>query len=212
MKERPILFNRSMVRAIIEGRKTQTRRIIKNQELVESHQGQVIHIHSKKCPGYCDFACSHPCILGNLGDKLWVKENFSESEPCYLGGRAQPTIWYQADNNRPLWAHKNWKPSIFMPRNFSRFNLEINEIKVERLQDISEEDALAEGPRVFPPNRDRSCPGYVFDDTPYQKAWLCHGSAKEAFRELWESIYGESSWDKNPFVWVVKFKLWHPAC
>lgn len=209
MKERPILFNGPMVSAILEGRKTQTRRIIKPQPYagwmpdVGIYHPTIIDREGEAFPGDPVFGAydevdGRPCPFGQPGDRLWVRETFSESEPCHLGGRQQPTIWYRADNNRPDWANRNWKPSIFMPRQLSRITLEINEIRVERLQDISEADALAEGFLGY-----RASDGYDIDT-------FRDVEPKQEFNNLWESINGVGSWDKNPWVWVVKFQRVKP--
>ena len=173
MKERPILFKGEMVRAIMEGRKTQTRRIAK----------------SDKCP------------YGKIGDRLWVRESFRLStwDDCSCYEMCSCKIgapMYSADfNGDKDWGP--WKPSIHMPRSASRINLEIKNIKVERLQDITEKDAQAEG--IY---WDNFCPSGVLS------GW-CPGafdSPIEAFVDLWQSINGPESWSENPFVWVVEFK------
>ena len=190
MKERPILFSGSMVRALLAGTKTQTRRVAKPVRhpdlgnvyapgaLVLEHEPQ--HVIDRCCP------------YGRPGDRLWVREAFmhepadfcweaSVSVPC----RPAETV-YRADfpNSQP---GEGWKPSIHMPRNLSRILLEITSVHVERLQDISEADALAEGvPHSL------NLPGGRF--------------ARENFEHLWWTINGDGSWESNPWVWVVEFK------
>ncbi|MDR3015231.1 MAG: hypothetical protein LBV56_07300 [Delftia acidovorans] len=190
MKERPILFSGSMVRALLAGTKTQTRRVAKPVRhpdlgnvyapgaLVLEHEPQ--HVIDRCCP------------YGRPGDRLWVREAFMH-EPadfCWEAGVSIPcrpaeTV-YRADfpNSQP---GEGWKPSIHMPRNLSRILLEITSVHVERLQDISEADALAEGvPHSL------NLPGGRF--------------ARENFEHLWWTINGDGSWESNPWVWVVEFK------
>lgn len=204
MKERPILFSGEMVRALLAGTKTQTRRVMKPQP-----QGQVWHDLDNQqwlVSGYGERGDDllH-CPYGQPGDQLWVREAFmhepadycweaSVSIPC----RPAETV-YRADfpNSQP---GEGWKPSIHMPRALSRITLEIIGVRVERLQGISEEDADAEGfaggypwelaPDIFTAPRDR---------------W---GSMTipECFGVLWDQINGAGSWDANPWVWVVEFK------
>ena len=186
VKERPVLFSGPMVRAILDGHKTQTRRVVKPQppyhavevfdwrapdipEAVKAHEG----CYYNDMDGL-NFHCK--CPYGGPGDQLWVREAFTV---C-----ADNNIFYRADGKPDPWDGVRWKPSIHMPRLASRITLEITGVRVERLQDISEEDALAEGvtrSALDPWNR-------------------------TAFARLWESINGPDSWDANPFVWVVEFK------
>jgi hypothetical protein len=163
MKERPILFSGEMVRAIQAGRKSQTRRIV-NGDVVEG-------------------ATAKGCPYGTTGDRLWVRETFATG----YGG-----IFYRAsegDNCKSIsGAIVPWKPSIFMPRKLSRLTLEIMAVRVERLQDISEFDAIAEG--VLPCGH----------DSFHTDQHSC------SYKTLWESINGHESWKSNPWVWVVTFK------
>ena len=165
MRERPILFSAPMVRAILAGTKTQTRRVCKGQrELSNVHDFQI-----DRCP------------YGQLGDRLWVRETWlrhSVNVPNdYLYRADHP------DDGTIGPAHGGWKPSIHMPRWASRITLEITDVRVERLQDISARDAWAEGITPSP------------DVDPYHE-----------YRDLWESINGPGSWDANPWVWAVSFK------
>ena len=166
MKELPILFSGPMVRAIIAGRKTQTRRIIKPQP-----QPNGKRLERGVSPWVC-------------GDHLWVRETFS----IPFKGALQ---WvYRADGAAPF---GKWKPSIFMPRAFSRLTLEIISVRVERLQQISGADAVAEGINCEEPFKVPYCGEYV-------------ATAKLRYRHLWESINGAGSWAENPWVWVIGFK------
>ena len=155
MRERPILFSAPMVRAILAGTKTQTRRI-------------------KKTPD---------CPYGFPGDILWVRETWStnpEEGP-------DASIIYRADSEwDETYTGIKWHPSIFMPRAYSRFTLKITSVCDERLQDITNEDAIAEG-------------------TPDLRTPENNWDMRRCYRELWESINGKGSWDKNPLVWVIFF-------
>lgn len=201
-KERPILMKGEMVRAILDGRKTQTRRIVKSK-VSKNHY---LRIGKEYSDGYDNrgkllevdrfsTVCGTvKCPFGSVGDRLWVKETFS----WCAGGMAA----YRATDQEPPrgsyfneWPPK-WKSSLFMPRAASRITLEIENVRIERLNDISEEDAASEGI------------GDVFAD-----AYLSDGSRAKvkvkktfAFRRLWESINGPGSWGKNPWVWVIEFR------
>jgi hypothetical protein len=176
-KERPILFSAPMVRAILEGRKTQTRRAIKLRP------PYVMDERDDGTPWPYDTTWSSgdqasplmPCPYGKAGDRLWVRETFHRCPHC-AGG----FISYRAGDDRPLnpkCAAHGWKPSIHMPREASRITLGINGVRVERLQEITDADARAEGV-----------------------------SGAEEFEELWCSINGRGSWDANPYVWIVDFR------
>lgn len=179
-----------MVRAILAGTKTQTRRVVKTPEWFEGHR-----IHSCMGPANpytgekeersryetvisaIDGGKQQRCPYGSPWDRLWVKETFSPSphdSPTFCG-------FYRAtDEERKV----KWKPSIFMPRALSRITLEIVSVHVERLQEISEHDATWEGIDVEGTDHD-----------------YCR-----IYRELWESINGRGSWALNPWLWVVEFK------
>jgi hypothetical protein len=175
MKERPILFSGEMVRAILDGRKSQTRRIVK---------GEVV-----------DRAAAKGCPHGTTGDRLWVRETFATG----YGG-----VFYRAsegDNCKSIsGAIVPWKPSIFMPRKLSRLTLEITAIRVERLQQISEADARAEG---VEPCEVLGTSGGFKDYVDLNNG--CE-SAYASYHSLWESINGKGSWQKNPWVWVIEFR------
>jgi hypothetical protein len=192
MTDRPIPFSAPMVRALLAGTKTQTRRIVKPSIkgcTVGSYSagGVVEPVNVRDGEPWDQILCPY----GQPGDRLWVRETTSESEPCFLGGKAQPTVWYRADCNRPTWAERKWTPSILSPRRLSRITLEITDVSVQRLQEISEEDATAEGTGAgdyWPGAGDRPA------------------TARAAYRDLWESINGPNSWDLNPWVWAITFK------
>ncbi len=224
MKEHPILFSTPMVQAILEGRKTQTRRITKPQL---SAKCEFCGIDRKKGFGspyalhtlsFNDgrYSCSYcgafvpnnkkplKCPYGQPGDLLWVRETFSAPGESQLG----TAFLFKADFSIGVSEHKKnkgmWKPSIHMPKAAARIWLEITEVKVERLQDISEEDAIAEGCFKYGPFGE-----YAGSKHPSGGAmkYRAYSKAARAFQCIWESINGEQSWKKNPWVWVVKFKV-----
>lgn len=181
MKERPILFSGEMVRAILEGRKTQTRRVVKMPPFDSSDEtlGSYLIAHMDGCP------------YGQVGDRLWVRETWA-----YCPYRN--CFFYRADNF-PEDKFK-WKPSIHMIRAASRITLEITGIRVERLQDISEEDAIAEGIQKNPVQFDTRL------NYPAGSSAAGWHNPKNSFRSLWRSINGKDSWELNPCVWVIEFK------
>jgi hypothetical protein len=172
VKERPILFSGDMVRALRSGRKTQTRRIVKDR--VNSDTGR--------------------CPYGKVQEKLWVRETWAD----YLG-----EIVYRADEGLEGIGFApeslKWKPSIFMPRSASRITLEITDIRVERLQDISEEDAIAEG-IMYEDHYSRRYFDSLAEDYSYK-------SPIDSYQSLWDSINGDKHpWESNCWVWVISFR------
>lgn len=199
MKERPILFSAPMVRAILAGQKTQTRRVAK--------------------PTRCrSFGCElSPCELagelrdgnflnsrfGKPGDRLWIKETTLKVEDHgYVG-----PVYAESDEGRACmsgglapsdddctevepWEIKR-RPSIFMPRSMARILLVVVDVRIEKLCGISLADCVSEGA----PGGHGSIPGYPYAATPH-----------EHYRHIWESINGRGSWDSNPWVWVIEFK------
>lgn len=196
MKERPVIFNSEMVRAILDGRKTQTRRAISDRHLhlidVASQVGECYPLESGIDHANSQSYYREHCPFGQVGDRLWVRETWAEA-----GASAPELQLYRANypehvgreyENVPPASEIRWTPSIHMPRWASRITLEITAVRVERLKDISESDARAEG--VMP--------------TPGAAEQLVGG--KLAFAELWASIYGHENWRANPWVWVIEFK------
>jgi len=175
IRERPILFSAPMVRAILDGRKTQTRRVIKPQPPAGSSLRQPV-----KCP------------YGRPGDKLWVRETFgycTKSGGHYL---------YKADGEGFSTCHVEggkWKPSIFMPRVASRITLNVLDIRVERVQDITGADVLSEG---VDNGKSNPTMGVRWENMQ-----------RMAFSDLWDSINAGRgfSWESNPWIWAVKFDL-----
>lgn len=194
MKERPILFSGAMVRALLAGTKTQTRRVVKPQPEA-MHDGEPYWFIGgyrawtyRPAPPIPLRAGGAPvlCPYGQPGDRLWVRETFAR-----IDGQTRP--WIETDYKATythgdrlgdsLGIRKKWSPSIHMPRDASRITLEITGLRMERLQDISEADAIAEGVYTDP-----ACPAY------------------DAYAQLWDEINGSGSWAKNPWVWVIDFR------
>lgn len=232
MKERPILFNTEMVNAVVEGRKTQTRRIIKPQPVFKEGtgfhwKGAMYGIGSDYAETVSNFT-NYSCPVGRVGDRLWVRETFcmgriEEDDNPFLWPKPLYVDNYEGQDAYPIYkqmvvkeniVHEDviWSPSIHMPRSASRIMLEITKIRVERLNDISEKDAIAEGvePVVVPDNIPVEG-GYTRDNREMWKGYKNHArayrdTAKDSFMSLWQEIYGTQSWDSNEWVWVVEFK------
>lgn len=204
MKERPILFSGAMVRAILEGIKTQTRRIVKPvlgpradwtpwEGVGWKPNGLMADIPSEA------FSKMLYCPYGEVGDYLWVKETFQTgefacNEPRGFVYRATELDWETCEG----W---KWKPSIFMPRAASRISLEITGMQIERLQDITGEDCVAEGI----PLENHKC-GCERCATTSELCTATQSDLVMAYQELWDSINGKGSWAKNPYVWVLEFR------
>ena len=196
MKERPILFSASMVRAILEGSKTQTRRVIKPQPWEEYSAESIKCEHYAPCivdkygemdagpeifGAYStDGEWGVRCPYGQPGERLWVREAFYTEENAQT-----KAVWYRAENHREF--YPKWRPSIHMPRWASRITLEITGVRVERLRDITNNDALDEG---------------TPDLRTIENGW----DMRRCFQDLWEQINGVGSWGENPWVWVIEFK------
>lgn len=186
-KDTPILFTGENVRAILDGRKTQTRRIVKMTD-----SGRIKKPGSPKNWHPDDQNAIEACPYGQPGDRLWVRETWANPGEEGVLYRANPedaalVERWKADPNFP---QVKWTPSIHMPKAFCRLWLELTEVRVERLQECSEEDAIAEGVTV----------GRIVGSEEFSI------SAVAAYQELWESINGEGSWARNPWVWVLTFK------
>lgn len=216
MRERPILFSGAMVRAILEGRKTVTRRVakpVKHPDLGNIYAAGALVLENEP-----QHVIDRACPYGQPGDRLWVRETWAGVNMC-----GAPALAYRADEDvRDLMQGSQfldddgafnyqderwkkylfcdwyadlhlvrWRPSIHMPRWACRILLEITAVRVERLQDITEQQALAEGVASCAQDLDPDGNGY---------------SPGELFSILWSSIYGTDSWNANPWVWVVEFK------
>jgi hypothetical protein len=205
MIERPILFSTEMANAILEGRKTQTRRIVRKQP---HGAGEWVRALTSWLFPNVNPYIKLKCPYGQPGDRLWVRETWAANPWKYLGGCS---YIYKSDYEK---VPKNeigtsypqidkWKPSIFMPREACRILLEVTDVRVERLQHISEEDALAEGvqPNCLPRISKTGSGEIFYPEGDYPT---------EHYERLWESINGRGSWEKNPWVWVVSFKRIEP--
>lgn len=210
MKARGMIFNSEMVRAILDGRKTQTRRIVKGTDGAVKFckewdiNGEEIFVvlGEKDHTGMNPVFGAISCPFGAVGDRIWVRETWAEAGACapdlklYRANYPEhvPSIY----ENVPPAEEIRWTPSIHMPRWASRILLEITDVRVEQLNAISEEDARAEG--II----DGGClncgepePCGCANPEP---------DATDAFAYLWQSIYGQENWNANPWVWVIEFK------
>lgn len=207
MKGRPILFSGPMVRALLAGTKTVTRRVVKPQPRVVDvaprfapntwgFYGDAPPIGSKSAKqlgGWPENGRVVRCPYGDPGERLWVRETwFSDALRSSDDGNVIPDreecVYYRADADRALAEDMEgcWRPSIHMPRWASRITLEITGVRVERLQEITEEEVVREGiPRST----------NIFEQT-----------TSEAFEQLWREINGDESWEANPWVWAVSFR------
>lgn len=213
MKERPILFSAPMVRAILDNRKTMTRRVVNPQPERCEHPGETPRLRwCPKCSKYnAQLDCWIPsfvwnanlgpektgassitdyCPYGKPGDRLWVRETWCCTWP-FDGKHCEDGPCYKATDEGECGAYltgQKWRPSIFMPRNLSRLTIEVTDVRVERLQQITEHDAEHEGVGRYNESI----------------AFTCMG----AFSDLWDVLNKKRgfSWESNPFVWVVSFK------
>lgn len=192
-KERPILFSGSMVQAILTGRKTQTRRIVKPQPTADE-VAEGLKLTKERWLLYGHEYRGHAirCPYGAPGDRLWVKETWMPYD-------ASPTRSLYRSDDPAGHIDRGWHPSIYMPRWASRITLEIVAVRVERLQDISEDEARLEGAQ---PMEDL---GNVYASTRSGSHFLV-SSFRDGFKYLWDTINGTGAWDLNPWVWVVEFK------
>lgn len=196
MTERPILFSGPMVDAIFAGRKTQTRRAVRwpfkdwplEEELDNLGDMQSLYVRGKAVA----------CPYGIPGDRLWVREAWART-------RVHGAEWhvYRAADNRTDYGGP-WKPGIHMPRAACRLKLEVTDMRCERLQGITYEDALAEGAADYRPLIESECQdGETPDQCARRLEW-----PQRSYRQLWDSLNAKRGygWDKDPWVWVVEFK------
>lgn len=199
MKARPMIFNSEMVKALIAGNKTVTRRPVKvdyergmNGTVVRGKNGEVSVLSFAPIAGLCPF--------GNFGDLIYVRETFrlfNNSDECGCSERCScpqtGTPIYLATSGDD--SESKWHPSIHMPRSVSRLTLKVTDVRIERVQDITEEQAIKEGV-----NKHHQLPAFK---SPVGH----HTSPVYAYEELWNSIYGD--WKQNPYVWVIEFEVIH---
>ena len=218
MKEHPILFNAPMVRALLDGSKTQTRRIVKPQPDI-SPEGNIRGwwlnrpLAGLLLPKKQDITIHSP--FGQAGDQLWVREKFSGPHYQRKSAPAEwnecDPIWYWADNDPESGDWTKPKPSIHMPRWASRIQLEITDVRVELLNNISEADAISEGilsVRTDEWERKHFTQWRALFDAACEAGEKppIGPSPSRAYQALWESINGAGSWDANPWVWVIEFR------
>jgi hypothetical protein len=219
MKMKPILFSTTMVQAILDGRKKMTRRVIKPQPLKPIQYYLLVHNEVVKMPiaiqeyskviskyskkGYTQIYTKGPLqgMIGPLckykvGDVLWVRETWQHTKVLNINPEDENYGYVYKADDQPWEDYEGWKwkPSLFMPLDACRLFLKITNIRAERLQDITEEDAIYEG---------------IINRHPF--GFTAFGidqceSAKESFKYLWSVINGEKSWEENPFVWVIQFE------
>lgn len=224
VKERPILFSAPMVRAILEGKKTQTRRVVKPQPPASTTFAGEMHCSDSKhdnsfwwmtgdphdCDEWVSVEGTEPffCPYGKPGDRLWVRETWTGTWHSAL-----MHVHYAADGSENLVCAPsgytipkaalsvgNWVTPLFMPRWASRITLEIVKVRVERVQDITEEDAIAEG---------MTCDEGYYCEAPTEESEGVHRcNMTRGFEALWNSINAKRGfgWDSNPWVWVIEFK------
>lgn len=207
MSDHPILYSGPMIRALLEGRKTQTRRVVKRLRGWPEHS-------------FCDLVLQPPavwwwdgkherlgvrqdCPYGQPGDLLWVRETISRSTttPGYMAYSPDDQLVYDGERGWPSSIERRKTiVSIHMPRWASRLTLRITDVRVERLQKISEADAIAEG---ISPEWEPGCSGRLMEAI----GGFSFRPAASAYADLWESINGPGSWDANPWVWVISFDV-----
>lgn len=217
MKERPILFSAPMVKAILAGTKTQTRRLIKSPSRRHPRYA-LVDYGNGWWPYLSDDGESHvtedgneteiDCPFGSPGDRLWVRETWAWS-----GDKSVPEhtrieageVWYRADPRRDNPAIR-WRPSIHMPRWASRITLEVISVRVERVQDISDEAAIAEG-LYAKIRRDPDVPFPLATNAiTGSEQVLMPGAPRMHYADLWRMLHGPGAWDDNPWVWVISFR------
>lgn len=217
MKERPILFKPPMVQAILAGNKTQTRRILKAPDSVR----EFLHLFRNKWErwGFDGNRLDYiNCPYGQIGDQLWVRETWSADYPevSYKAGGNSINLVDSKHSLELLRLYDTqggeWRPSIHMPRWASRIQLEITNIRVERLQDISRQDAIAEGIRHSGLTINGISEGDHFYDYLMKTEDMCEWFTNPiaSFQSLWHSINGPDSWTANPWVWVIEFQVLNP--
>jgi hypothetical protein len=214
MSEKPIIFSGPMIRAIIDGRKTMTRRVAK---LTDS--GRLKAVGSSRNWHPDDPNAALACPYGQPGERLWVREAWAPVVP----GVTAPPFYYRADVSPSEFTNMlRWRPSIHMPRHASRITLEITGVRVERVQEITGKDAVKEGIESVWPDGDPSSYFGAFRNYEFETAHPKRGTvivpekhqlmgfqdATRSFRSLWDSLNAKRGfgWEVNPFVWVVEFK------
>lgn len=199
VRTKPILFSAPMVRALLEGRKTQTRRVIKDEIVINSADNIKVVCTDTLFYPVVAFSSGHCRRMQEikpkyaLGDLLWVREKLNCTHNHGISYDADGEI---AQDEEWQWKNENL-PAMFMPRWASRLTLRVTDVRAQRLQDISEEDAIQEGA------------GQYTSQSPIQRAFNPEwkGSYKRGFQVVWDNINGTESWDANPWVWVYSFEV-----
>ncbi|MBC9913146.1 hypothetical protein [Chitinophaga varians] len=239
-KERPILFSGDMVRAILEGRKTHTRRIVKPQPIIDEESGYVYsgdHKHMfKKCFLHSPWQNGYAllCPYGQPGNILyvketWIKGHMIDENETRIGSdryfyKAGPDIpdWHrpELEDDHPNFLTPPWKSPRFMPKVAARIWLQVTDIRVELVQDISKGDVISEGFACV--SKDHAyclkhaiSPTWKYglpesDGLPGAEGWQWHDwevNPVDAYRKLWSKINGAESWGTNPWVWVISFRV-----
>lgn len=201
MKETGILFKPEMVRAILDGQKTQTRRVVKHIPILGDSL-RWCAAAQKQEPGWVKIVGDYRrfCHYGTPGSRLWVRETWAMPHGFYLAPaslnlmkeKGKIPVYRATDNPNSY----SWRPSIHMPRWACRLVLEVTDVRVERVQDITEDDAKSEGVTI---HLDAVVAGFVAEESP----------ARMEFWSLWNSIHQKDgfNWDANPWVWVITFKI-----
>lgn len=220
MRERPILMSGPLVRAVLDGRKTQTRRVVKKGIALDWLQPGMF------TPEYVAHPENHMCPYGDIGDRLWVREAHAIFQahgqhrsdgmrwgpwgglPTVLSPDGTQIAYFREGFDRCS-SHR-WRPSIHMPRWASRLSLRITDVRVERLQGITTDDAIAEGAVFVDHGKTQwgdTAPGWHMDPAVASKGpGHCLGSARFAFGNLWNSLAPDDrDWDSNPWVWAISF-------
>lgn len=216
MKERPILFSAPMIRAILAGQKTQTRRVVKPTPDFVAGNGSIVARFTPDDQKLGRLGETIKCPYGQPSDRLWVRETWQHANSPHGPYEPGCSCFYRADywddphgmdgEKSPEGKYRTWIPSIHMPRSVSRILLEVVSVRVERLNDISESDCWAEGIEEVMHLFDGESQAHMA-----KRLGLCLEDAKPLYAQLWESINGRGSWDANPWVWVVEFKQIQPA-
>lgn len=214
-KIKPILFSTAMVEAIIAGQKTQTRRIIKQADGWDINW-KVMPIKEEHLDGIqrYEMRCGTQYLLPwfkakyKVGDFLWVRETWRLTDFLHVTDESYGYVYRASENGREWQANCEdwiWKPNIFMPKKACRLFLEVTDIRAERLHDISEEDCIKEGIENIEGSWYKHYKARVYGDG------FDSCDAKSSYKSLWEKINGEDSWEENPYVWVINFKVVNPA-
>jgi hypothetical protein len=205
MKFIPILFSTEMVQAILDSRKTMTRRTLKVQPYKDlDYLGWELPNYKRIAFGKnTKIESFHKCPYGQVGDVLWVRETFN-SDYSFKNSKGKPVapgILYKATTENLPSKSDKWKPSLFMPKEACRIFLKIKNIRVERLNDITDNDSISEGIQEF--TKDNTVLKYGLDGWNWSEM---PRKAKDGFLKLWESINGKESLNSNPWVWVIEFE------